>query len=407
MGEIFLALVVTLIGVVRVEPAPYDILIVLCIIFIFWKDPMAFRKLFQGPAALILLGLFLLGNLLSLVNAEAAFQAVFYLAVTFYLAGTVIFWACWLRDEYRFELIVKGYLAASIIVLFLGFVSYLLDVGFLSSFVYGQKRMMSSFKDPNVFGSFLVPTLMLCFWLIGKKSQNGWRMKILTVFTVTGIIFSFSRGTWVGMAVSLFVYVIMEFHCVFVPNWKNYLQVAAGSFLIVCLMLSYTGRWDYALSRLGLQVYDAERFAVQAQGLQEALDMDRGMNGTVTPDIGGSNSLGGMEGDVQERGKISWRGFLGIGPGQFEVRYQYASHNLFIRVLRENGWVGLIGLLGFLIVLMWKLKINTGKDPEGVFSLLFSILAGFLVMSLVIDSLHWRHFWLFSGLAWGRIIEGR
>ena len=63
----------------------------------------------------------------------------------------------------------------------------------------------------------------------------------------------------------------------------------------------------------------------------------------------------------------------------------------------ENGILAFVFLLFFFLYILQKLfQLHLIDDSRG--SLFISILIGILVNSLVIDTLHWRHFWLFVGL---------
>jgi O-antigen ligase len=102
---------------------------------------------------------------------------------------------------------------------------------------------------------------------------------------------------------------------------------------------------------------------------------------------------------------------LGIGPGQFEdysldyqksmggamLRLTPSAHNFYLRVLAENGIIGLTLVIGALatasLVLVKSRRIIYSSD----ISWIFSCLVGIVVQSFVIDTLHWRHFWILFG----------
>jgi O-antigen ligase len=98
---------------------------------------------------------------------------------------------------------------------------------------------------------------------------------------------------------------------------------------------------------------------------------------------------------------------FGYGPGQYGptvervMDSEYAAHSLYIRVMLENGIVGFITLIGFFsVVILYIFKIcihKVGRERE-IGIVILSILCGILINSIVVDTLHWRHFWLFVGL---------
>jgi O-antigen ligase len=102
---------------------------------------------------------------------------------------------------------------------------------------------------------------------------------------------------------------------------------------------------------------------------------------------------------------------LGIGPGQFEdysIDYQKSmggaililtpsSHNLYLRVLAENGFIGLILIIAALAFMLFALVKSRKIIYSSDISWIFSCLIGIIVQSFVIDTLHWRHFWILLG----------
>jgi len=117
----------------------------------------------------------------------------------------------------------------------------------------------------------------------------------------------------------------------------------------------------FFMQRLGLQSYDADRFASQ----QNFIEMLR------------DNPL------------------FGIGPGNYEVYTNYSAHSTYARLFGERG---LIGFVIFIIVVLLALK----KAYERSKFLSFSLL-GILLNSFVVDTFHWRHLWLLLAFSFMRI----
>ena len=95
---------------------------------------------------------------------------------------------------------------------------------------------------------------------------------------------------------------------------------------------------------------------------------------------------------------------FGIGPGQAETAFQYATHSTYLRILSENGIVG-----AFAFFLLFALSIGRGlylswkvRDPrwQPLFVLVTATLLGVAINSIVIDTNHWRHIWLFVAIPW-------
>ena len=95
---------------------------------------------------------------------------------------------------------------------------------------------------------------------------------------------------------------------------------------------------------------------------------------------------------------------LGVGPGQSFLTLDYATHNLFLRIFSENGVLGLLSLTAFALVTLTRSLVlsqrATSLVQRSLFALVAAALCGTLLNSFMIDTLHWRHFWLLLALGW-------
>jgi hypothetical protein len=61
--------------------------------------------------------------------------------------------------------------------------------------------------------------------------------------------------------------------------------------------------------------------------------------------------------------------------------------------------------LALLLMTFWRsMGFVLGGRAEARSLVVFASLGGLLLNSVVIDSIHWRHFWLLLGIAWGTIL---
>jgi O-antigen ligase len=119
---------------------------------------------------------------------------------------------------------------------------------------------------------------------------------------------------------------------------------------------------------VGIHEYDAGRFAGQAAGIESA-----------------------------ERYP------LGLGPGQFEAYASISAHSTYVRAFAEQGLAGLIVFVAFALSTLAAAIANAvaGRETYGIGSAaLLAALCGMLVNGMVIDTLHWRHFWIVIALIW-------
>ncbi|MGI5858146.1 MAG: O-antigen ligase family protein [Tepidanaerobacteraceae bacterium] len=73
-------------------------------------------------------------------------------------------------------------------------------------------RVYATLENPNVLGEYLglaIPLLLALFWSSGKFRQKWLLAVVLGVLTLC-LILTFSRGAWVGLAVSVFAFALLK-----------------------------------------------------------------------------------------------------------------------------------------------------------------------------------------------------
>jgi O-antigen ligase len=280
--------------------------------------------------------------------------------------------------------ILRAYVVSSTISALLGLMGY---IGLLPSLLmYDRYRVMALFKDPNVFGPFLVPAVILLIEDIWRKKifcRTAWIRIVLIVINLFGIILSFSRGAWLNMGVCLLVYLALNIKKIHLRG-SDLKKIVYYGFLIMIVIytiwstiIPYEYR-EYLLSRINFQTYDRDRFETQIKGIAMA--------------------------------SIN---IFGYGPGQFEyyvLRYTgsvFSAHNLYIKLAMENGIIGLLLFLGLLAIIMYELARHHLQKRTYIVitpASLIAIFTGILINSIVIDTIHWRHLWFFIGLSMANIM---
>ena len=99
-----------------------------------------------------------------------------------------------------------------------------------------------------------------------------------------------------------------------------------------------------------------------------------------------------------------------VGPGQFENQSVVSAHSIYIRVLAEQGVLGLVTLAALLAGTLALAVGNAlaGRDAHGVGSAaLLGAWCGLLANSAFVDTLHWRHLWLVAALVWVAAMRAR
>jgi O-antigen ligase len=88
-----------------------------------------------------------------------------------------------------------------------------------------------------------------------------------------------------------------------------------------------------------------------------------------------------------------------VGPGVWDN-----AHSLYARTLAEHGILGFASILLLILTLVigtFCQALQETKKPYGLSAkVVLACLVGLVLNSAVIDTIHWRHFWLVLALAW-------
>lgn len=363
------ALGVLLLAVVRIEPAPSDLVFAVVI-----AVALVTGRLFLERVPLsvsVLVAGFLSLNLLAATVATDGARAVAYFAITLYLGVFALWFSAYVCSIRRARLILLAYLVGAALSAAVACLALVAPFPGASAFVDGP-RAQGLFKDPNVFGPFLVPAALILMEETVAPRLLRFRLStklvLLSLLTV-GVVFSFSRAAWLNLAVGMLVLLV-------VLALRRGGGRRAMTMLVVSLVagaalfgvVAATSSASFLTQRAGLQDYDVQRFGTQASGLEIA---------ATHP--------------------------LGIGPGQFEAVSELSAHSTYVRALAEEGVVGALLIFTLLLLTLGFAARNVvlGVDTYGIGSAaLLAAWCGLLVNSSFVDTLHWRHLWLVAALIW-------
>lgn len=363
---------------VLVEPAPYDLLM-MAMLAVFAVTGLV--RLPPGSGAFLYpLAVFAIGNLIACFFSFDIGRSLFFMGVTFYLVLAFIFVTCLIYEDYErvTSVIWSAYIVAAIFASVLAVLGYFHLLPDADIFTRGG-RGRGLFKDPNVLGPFLVPAAIYLFSKFETRTslRPAWALVFVTV-TVVGILMSFSRGAAGNLAVGLLAYVFFRL----TTNksgqgltrlvWSAVLIVLVGGAVVAWVVLNTQAGETFAFKAHLLRHYDAGRFAAQEEGLETIL---------------------------------SWP--FGIGPGLANrvLDTELATHNLFIQLFLEDGWLAGIAFVVFLgLTLVRALRLLYGGFDDPRYMVALASFLGLLGISFVIDSIHWRHFFLILSLLWGPIL---
>jgi O-antigen ligase len=368
--ETAVALGILLFGVVRVEPAPPDAIfgVVMLVALVTGRFNVN-----RAPLSILALSaVLLIVNIASMVDAVDPKRAAFYLAITLYVVIFAIWFTGYLDSVRRARGVVLAYLTGAVSVSALASLSLFVSFPGSTLFSMDGERAEGLFKDPNVYGPFLIPIALILFEeLLAPRLLRMRRMTkaVYLLILVLGLLFSYSRGAWINFTIAVIVMLgVMAIRRGGGRRALAMIAILALSGVTVGGVLAATGSLGFLQERAKLQSYDNERFAAQRRGIHY---------GETHP--------------------------LGIGPGQFEVLAPLPSHNLYIRSFSEQGVLGLVvvlALVGTTLLLALRNAV-LGRDTYGIGSAaLLGAWVGMCVESFVIDTLHWRHLFLVAALIW-------
>jgi O-antigen ligase len=370
-----LSIGVFLAGYVINEPAPYELFMV-ALIAIWGLFGLRISRV-VAPL-LFMLAVFNVGGLISMTQMEVLGDTPLYIAVSLFLAFTSVFYAAVIeRDHSLLPIIFRAYTAAAVFTSVLGVLGYFNVLAGAEIFtLYGRAR--GGFQDPNVFGPFLLlPAAWLTYGILkDRPSKAPWLIMALLIITL-GVLLSFSRAAW-GMMVFVMLFVTAV---LFIGDQSSKVRLrillvsgAAILLLAVAVLIAlqipsvadmFTDRarlvQDYDGSRLG-------RFARQWIGYEMAME---------TP--------------------------LGIGPLVFGKILGEDTHNIWLKALLDYSWLGFAAYMAMTwITLGIGFKLLLRNRPWQPFLIsAYAVYVAHVFAGNIIDTDHWRHFYLLLGIIWG------
>ncbi len=366
-----LALAFALLGVVIVEPAPVDLVFGLLIAASYAIGHVSPRvPVFIG----IPMAIYAVVSLVSLLDAQDTHRALRFELITLYMLVLAV-WLSWaFRRPEWVTTAMKTYILVAIFSAVLAPIALYAPIpaSAKSLMTFGGERAKGLFKDPNVYSPFLVPAAIILLEELTARRLLAWRRSTVALafaLISVAIVIAYSRAGWLNYIIGIGTLVAVQ------AARSGGLRRASRSVGMLVLgglvglgFLWTTGSLAFLQERSHLQTYDQQRFANQ------------------------SNAIG----DVT-------RHVFGYGPGQSEVRLPLSTHETFVRAAFEQGLLGIasLGLVfaGTLVCAFVLVRRRRYIHGVGTAALL-GIWLGQAVNGFFVDTMHWRHLWIFAGLIW-------
>lgn len=375
VGSAMVAFGVFLSGFVIAEPAPYELFMagLMGLWFLFGL------KISRAVAPLLfLLILFMTGGLLSLTVMRDLASGPMYMAVSGFLALSSVFYAAIIEARHeRLKLIFDAWVAAGVITALLGILGYFGAFPGAENFTL-YDRAKGAFQDPNVFGPFLVaPSLYLMVRLLSERIATAPLKAVWILVMAFGLFLSFSRAAWALYLFSACALVLIML-----------LKQRTGAFRLKILVLTLTGAvLMIAALAIALQIPQvADLFSNRTQLVQE---YDGGHLGRFD-----RHKIGFL---------MSMEKPLGIGPMVFSTIFPEDEHNIWLKSLTSYGWLGFISYVALIVwtVVMGFRLLLLDRPWQPYLMIAWIVLIGHAAIGNVIDTDHWRHFYLLLGIVWG------
>jgi hypothetical protein len=360
--------------IVFIEPAPHDGLIFVLLLMCITAHVAFDRKLL--PLMLLLL-LWLVGGSLSLIQVADQEKPIQYLGTSFYLCIAAVTFACLFSEGnlVRLSIMRRAYILAAVLATITGYIGFFhLLPG--SNVFLDNDRVSATFKDPNVYGPFLIyPLLLIMVGLVMGRMRFS-SLAILA-FLLGGLFLSFSRGAWAHLAISSAVCFLL----LLTSTRDSRLRGRIVLFVIVAAIV-------LSLLLLALMSNDAvyQVFLERAKAIQPY-------------DVG----PGGRFSQQQQALTAILNNPNGMGPFEFARVFGLQQHNVYMQSFLVYGWLGGATYLALIaITLIVGLSVVRVSTPWQTYLIAaYGAFVGEVVEGMIVDTDHWRHFFLLLGLIWG------
>ena len=360
-----------------IEPSPYEAMFFVCLLG-FARGGLVFDRSLS-PLVLVLL-VFDAAGLVALIPYTQESESVSFTFVTIYISFTTILFATITAGDSleRMKRIRSGYVFAGVLAAILGLLGYF-DIAGLSSYftLYDGGRASGPFKDPNVFGPFLVaPIGWLCQDLLLKRGSASLSLLQLLVM-LAAVFLSFSRGALIDAIGTL----LLVLGLTFLTSGSARLRRRVVMTMISGVVLVA------ALLTLALSVPSIREVAMERATLVE--DYDSGQQGRFGNQIRSIPML-------LERP-------LGFGPFRFSHYFPADPHEVFLSAFASFGWLGGIAFAVFVALTIYIGFVFAFRRArvQGEFIGVFAAMLPQLLQGVQIDTMHWRHLFLLIGCLFG------
>jgi hypothetical protein len=364
-------------AIVFIEPSPYELMTLVATV-IFFATGVRLRLVFMP--LLLLLILLNVGYSIGAIPFIETSEVANWIATSWYMAFTVMFFAMVVANDTlaRLDMLRRGLIVGAMIASLAALAGYFNLVPGGHDLLTLYERARGTFKDPNVLGAFLIlPALFVLQNVVSDPLGKSFRNTIALGIMALAILLAFSRAAWGGLIItSAFMLAMMVVTSPSPAQRTRIVIMAVAAIVLVVVLLAVLLSFD-SISEMFQQrasfdqSYDEGRFGRFGRhilGAQMALDLP-----------------------------------FGIGPLQFHNYFPEDTHNSYLNAFMSGGWISGIcyPALVFVTVITGFRYVFVRVPWQRAYLAIFSAFLGTVGESFIIDTDHWRHFWMMLGAMWG------
>lgn len=271
----------------------------------------------------------------------------------------------WHRRHY--ETFMRVYIVSCAIASVIGTIGFVLQNDALT----WDGRARGLIDDPNMYGSFLIPSVMFCAYFLFRPGRGKFLLLVALGLILLAIMLSFSRIAQVATMVCLTaLYIFKNRHR------PERLWMLVGGF--VALIVILIAVISFAPSEFSAKFMDRLTLA-KSYDVGETGRYTRYM--LVLPMI--------------------MQNPLGLGVLQLEKIFPEPIHNIWLSSFVNYGWVAGFTWITLVVSSIVISILNYRRTRSDLSVTLLISLIGLIMCTSLHEGEHWRHLWLFFGLVWG------
>jgi O-Antigen ligase len=364
-------------AIVFIEPSPYEVTTLIAAV-IFFATGLRLRLAFMPLLALLFL--INLGYSICAIPLMDKPEVVNWIATSWYMAVTVIFFAMVIAEDTsaRLDMLRRGLIVGALIASISAIAGYFNLVPGGRDLLTLYDRGRGTFKDPNVLGAFLIlPALFVLQSVVSDNLRKSFRSAVALGIIALAVLLAFSRAAWGGLAITAaFMLALMVLTSQSHAQRSRIVVMSVAAVIVVAMLiavlLSFDSIADMFKQRASFdQSYDEGRFGRFGRhilGADMALDLP-----------------------------------FGIGPLQFHRYFPEDTHNSYLNAFMSGGWIAGVcyPALVFVTVFLGFRHIFAPVPWQRAYIAIFAAFLGTVGENFIIDTDHWRHFWMMLGAMWG------